>query len=509
MIRQNRPRLGQPALQRTSSRLSLAVFPVIFLIAGILSACQPKETVDSWQMVPPTLETTNSKGLRLSFRGGESTSTKFSEPVIFNETSSIRFAAEDRGLDLKVASECKNDGPERNGIRAVMNSAPASEHIATTKTSESVSILGLLPPIILSPRALKNQWLCSFKISVTNSHGSRSDRAFRDLKVLNARALVEAPNNATINAPNNTATAAASTAPTIVQRRLACPSWWTDKTSRLDADLALHELAHAARVYGTDSRPWERRPLCSVIETQRHGPLETTVINGTFQPSFNAPRFSWTREFLLPSGKYENLMNRPVLKWTIRNEESTPQTVFISAAEADLRMATRLYYNNVLSWTRPLRAQPVFTQTGGIESRTTAQGFYVRIGADGVASVVLHSGRGPYIVAMSEFGYPKGATHLMLSTKKPMTLESLANETDVASLATTSDADLDAQPRDLGHGGANVTILDTVVLAVSSNHSNLVETAMSKSEALAMGPSVDGAIVINMTPNEYYREILD
>lgn len=502
MVRHFRPRLGRLALHSPSPGFFILSLPAIFFLAGI-SACAPKETVDTWKVTPPTLETTNSRGLRVSFQAGDLTATKFSESTIFDETSTIKFAPQDRGLSLRVASECR----DANGESVGRNSDPILEHKTTTNTSEAVSLLGLLPPTALSPQALKKQWNCSFKMSVMNEHGSRSDGVLRNLKIQNSHAM------------ESSQVFLKSTArlSKVLRRRLACPNWWAEtsepaisvhSSAEDGADVALQEAAHAERVHGIDSRPWERRPVCSVIETRSAGLKEVTVIEGIFQPSYKAPRLSWTREFLLPTGKYENLMNRPVVQWTLRNAESTTQTVFIPSVASDLRMATRLYFNEVLSWTKPLRAEAVFTQSGGIESRTTSKGFYVRVAAGGVAHVVLHSGRGPYIVAMAEFGLPKGATHLMLSTKSPMTLESLANEADVGSLSTITEADLDTQPKDLGRE-TDTALIDTVVLAASPTQPNLVETALTKSAALAMGPSVDAAIVINLTPNENFREITD
>lgn len=497
MIRTFRSRFGRSSVRLSSLRFFPSVHSVlalIFLVAG-LAGCAPKETVDPWKLSPPTLETTNSSGIRLRFAGNRSTVTKFSTDTVFDESSSIRFEPADHGLDLKATSECS---------AAAQNGSARIEHKTLTRTSAAVSFLALLPPATLSPPALKKTWICNFKISVTNPHGSRSEGAFQNLKIQNVRALER----------SLVASAKSESASILLRRRLACPQWWseakiaTNEAIAENAAATLHQIANATQVQGTDSRTWERRPVCSILDTVLSGDKEMTILNGTFQPTYRAPRLSWTRAFLLPSGKYENLMNRPVVQWTIRNEESLPQTVFIPSAASDLRLATRLHFNEVLSWTKPLRAQVVFTESGGVESRTTSQGFYVRIAAGGSVNVVLHSGRGPYIMAMAEFGLPKGATHLMLSTKKPMILESLANESDVPSLAKISDAELDAQPKDI-HREEDAALIDTVVLAASPAQSTLVETGLTITEALAMGPSIDDAIVINLTPNENYSEITD
>lgn len=450
MFQSKRPCSGPVTLLAAASALTLSTL-----------ACAKKEVTDSWQMQPPKLEMRDSGGARLQLRASEiAKSMTAMTSLVGDEVAFLQFASEDRGLNLAVNSQCRSSDNQE------------ADFSGSIKTAEEVALISLLPTQTLSPDGIRKDWICGFKLRVTNGAGSQQNFSFNALKVsfglAKSQPIVISPQMDALRVRNG------------FSRRLICSTWWTDSS---DADLTT--MAHAEKVNGADTRSVERQPLCSVIELNTKAKLI-----GYFRPIFAGPHSTWTREVLILKAYLPNLFHQPLLAWNIRNDESTPQIYVISTKSSRVQLSG-LFQMQTLSeerfWSRPTLAAPLITIEGALEFKETKEGFYFRIAGGATARVTMSSNRDARLE--SRYDFTRITHRMLLTTERPIFLQSVSGFNGTSNLASTSQVTLDTAPRDVTQ--EQDILLSNIVLAGESNAGRLVETGKSVQEAMRWGTPMD------------------
>lgn len=429
MIRTKRPLTGR-----------LIILAVIASLALSTLACAKKETDDSWSMTPPVFETNSGSGIRLKMKSNQMNARNgVAETMFADESAVLIFAAADRDFDMKVSNLC-SDPKQRT-----------EEFSVNRKTAAAVPLLSLLPPKILSPESLKLEWKCMLRFQVKNQHGSSHEFEILNMTV-RLKSLAEHAEKSSL--------ITTATSNSISAKLLICPSWWVEA-----ANSSLDAMANSPVVNGVDTRDFERQPLCTVVES----PAAPQVI-GFFRPTFSAPTISISHpEVLIPATEVADLYDRPLFAWVVRNESRLPQTLFVATPPDAITVAP------IMMWAEPsrgvldpVRTFPRFTATGAEETRQTPTGFYVRIRPGTSIRLQANSSRGG-IKSLVDFKSKMGTSHLIV-TGNNLSLMTIANQRDFASLATADAESLDSAMRD----STGSPLLESAVLEPDTATSKLV-----------------------------------
>lgn len=462
MIRRNRPAPG---------RLVFITLALASAIAG-LGACAPREAPeDTWRLEPPVLELAGGLGARVVLKSSELIQApSVMSSLLGDEVASLQFAEKDRGLILQAKSSCSS---------LELQSGP---HQLTAQTSADVALIGLLPPMILTPENLKRTWSCEIKMRVTNSSGSSHEFGFSHLKMDFSKGL------STLSQHVFDARDESLRIKSVHPRRLVCSTWWIES-----AEESLGEMARATKVHGIDDRKTVRQPLCTVIEISPKARLL-----GYFKPAFSNPPTHWSREVLVPRVHVPNLFRDPLLRWTIRNLDSAPQVFFIGLASARLALMdfNRIQYAQFRPhWARPILAKPRLSIEGATDFKETPQGYYFRIAGQQAVRVTLHANRQERMYSHTDFS--RTESHLLLRTELPILLQTLANPGTLKNVATTADNVLDSQLRDPLRQEKDALVENLLLRADTGPV--LVEDPMPLAEALRLGPLTDNVRVFITT----------
>lgn len=453
---------------------STAFFTVLSFAFAVTACAPKKEAVDTWQMEPPTLEATNAQGVSFHMKSSEfMKSTGADSTLMVTEAAALKFATNDQGLTLKTKSQCTS------------TTGTKLDHQLTTKTAEQVALLTLLPPTILSPEALKQEWSCALQLKVENAVGSSHQFAFNNVK-MNLTASVARLNSGLVMAAEDEIKIRGE-----FSRRLVCSSWWVES---LEADL--NTMARKTKVSGVDSRESDRQPLCTVLELSS----KPTLV-GFFRPAFANPKLVLSREILVPRSDVPNLFNRSILNWNFRSEDANSQIVHVRYKAARVRFS--LLRNggcNPAIWTRPLLASPVLTVQNAAEVRETDSGVFFRINPGQVVTVQMQSARPAVAASRANFSHPCGHTMMAITTEQPIAMTTISNGKTVPPLATADVARLEQMPRDTFRADKD-TLLGTLFLDNATALPVLRETPLTISEASRLGAQAVDADAFDQTKN--------
>ncbi|CAN5540726.1 hypothetical protein BH10BDE1_BH10BDE1_18820 [soil metagenome] len=471
MFRRKRPMSGPVILIAIASALALSNL-----------ACAKKETIDAWQLQPPTLEMNGTGGTRLQLRASEVMKAKgVMRSLIGDEVASLQFALADRGLALAVKSQCRS-----------IDGADFSYATASLTTAEAVALISLVPPQTLTPEALKKEWNCTFRMRVTNELGSHHDFAFSDVK-MSFRANTEKTPGAILDSAVD-----AMRVKSQFGRRLICSTWWTDSS---DADLAT--MSRTEKVNGLDTRATDRQPVCTVMELSSKAKLV-----GYYRPAFAGPRTVWNREVLIANGYLPDLFHQPLVAWNIRNDSATAQVYFVSTKAARVHLSG-LFQMTGLSddrfWSRPTLALQRLSVVGALEEKETPEGFYFRVASGATARLTLNSNHAANI--LSRYDFSRVTFRMVITTEQPILLESLAGGSMLSSLAGTPPPVLDTQARDVLRGESD-TLLSALVLGNEAGGARLTEMNQSLQQAQRWGKPMATSSVLNpnKTPAEVFTD---
>jgi hypothetical protein len=450
MYRPKRPLSGPLVLLAVASALAVSNL-----------ACSKKEVADSWQMQPPKLEMKDSGGARIQLRASEiMKSTTAMSSLVGDESAFLQFAKEDLGLAMEVKSNCRSTENQETSFSD------------TLKTAEEIALISLLPTRSLTPEGLRKDWTCTFKLRVTNGAGSQQSFSFSGLKITFGIAHA---NPVLINAQMD-----AGRVRTGFERRLICSSWWTDSSN---ADLAT--MAHAAKVNGIDTRTVDRQPLCSVVELNSKAKLI-----GYYRPIFSGPHSTWNREVLIPKAYLPNLFHQPLLAWNIRNDDSAPQ-IFVITLNSSRVQLSGLFQLRSLSderfWSRPTLARPRVSVEGALEFKQTQEGFYFRVAPGATVRVTMGSDRDARLE--SSYDFTRVTFRMLITTERPVLLQTLTGFDSASNLASASPSALDAAARDLTN--EQDILLSNIVLTGESNTGRLLELNNSVQDALRWGSPME------------------
>ncbi len=452
-------------------------FRFAILIAGLalacgLTACAPKEEskADAWKLTPPMVEMQNARGISVKLSATEfQMKNGIPLSLVGDDASLVRFALPDRGFSATAHTSCQSEN------------APVEEHIEKFTTSASVSFLKLLPPVTISPKSFSKTWKCAIKLAVTNEKGSTSAGEIANLK-FNFSKLNSRFENSEVIPIEGAAT-----------RRLVCSNWWTDSKSRESRESALEEMAHVDRVEGQDSRPWERQPLCTVLETFSTGDSEKTVFSGLSRPKFVVPpSIAVTdRNVLAPAEpNMVGFFRMPIMAWTVRNTSAYTQLIFVPTTEAGVKASVSFGWAvGAGGWTMPTRLLPQITVTGADDWRETKNGFFARIRAGGEVRLTMHANR-PGSTAMVHFN-GRDTRYIALDTTTPLKILTISNERDFGSLSAQDWVALEGAVTDPDIGDQHV-LLQKLILEPNYTTKMLQASAINFADAINSARKLPG-----------------
>lgn len=389
-----------------------------FAAAALLLGCAKSEeaNVDHWGLSVPSLELKTARGVSQSIalsRDGERTLIKTlasaQNPWFADDTSLLRFAANDVGLALDFLVSCEVPLSAQASAAGGLSSAtqPSWSNAGRVSIEQTMSIGLFLPRQVFAPAALRLPWRCGLRFTAHNGHGS-THRFALDSLALSLQGVLE----------RGEAKSADSD-----RLGLSCSSWWTEGSTSLRGEAAIADLAHRGSVSGIDTREIERRPLCTLYSVG-NGRLTIASVR---RVTLGAPRITVQSAIALPKGELLDLLERPIYAYQVESQEDFPLVLFFSHREAAVQVSvlSNAIDPKITDWSRSLQAPLLFEVRSPARSQTTPAGLYIFLEPRQKATVWLRMNRSAYCPVDTR--YPETIQAIRFAMKKPLAIATLAN----------------------------------------------------------------------------------
>ncbi|MBK7890108.1 MAG: hypothetical protein IPJ84_04450 [Bdellovibrionales bacterium] len=379
------------------NRPVLGLYATLTLAFAVLG-CQPKPETSAWRLKQPILRWEDERGIAKSANVSSTGTANKSLSAV------LQFSPEDRGLSVKVSTNC------RSGAETLNENTHA-------ETAADLSLARILPVAIFSPDRADRDWICQIELTAHHPDGNTHTFTLRDFQFRTPLAHHSAQ---TIGGFSSLDSEGQKTL------TLACPKWTAQESDASSSPISrerVQTLSTKNTVLGDDTRASERRPTCALLADETTHRKLLSHITLQFQP----PRIEVSPPTsLLPATEETMYFSRkPVLKWSVTVKDDQQTTLVFPKQTVRSRLISPGKFQ-----TSAIKLPYHLDFDGATSIRRTEKGDFVAVDGRKTITVTMTLDRQLLCFYTPFSDYWEITSQLRLEAEYPLQVETVAGSSD-------------------------------------------------------------------------------